>query len=248
MRPRCHAVCASDLCPGTCRAAVAPYAGPQISRAVPSRLPQWSPLDRHRRTTVARSTFRTARTPNAQMSARLSTGLPRACSGDIYAAVPRMTPRLRHGRRRYGRRMAHAARHSRRFHRFGEPEVQHLHRVVGRTLMFAGFRSRWMIPCSCAASSASAICLAIGSASSSGIGPAQCDRASVRALDQLHHEGGRCPRSLQAIDRRDVRMIQRRQHFGFALEPRQPLRFGCDRVRQHLDRNRRASGSCRVAR
>jgi len=31
-------------------------------------------------------------TPNAQMSARLSTGLPRACSGDMYAAVPRMTP------------------------------------------------------------------------------------------------------------------------------------------------------------
>ena len=40
-----------------------------------------------------------------------------------------------------------------------------------RTLMFAGFRSRWMMPCSCAASSASAICFAIGSASSSGIGP-----------------------------------------------------------------------------
>ena len=34
--------------------------------------------------------------------------------------------------------------------------------------MFAGFRSRWMMPCSCAASSASAICRAIGSASSSG--------------------------------------------------------------------------------
>ena len=31
-------------------------------------------------------------TPKAQMSARLSTGLPRACSGDIYAAVPMITP------------------------------------------------------------------------------------------------------------------------------------------------------------
>src|SRR3989442_8948563 len=40
-----------------------------------------------------------------------------------------------------------------------------------RTLIFAGFRSRWMIPCSCATSSASAICFAIGSASSIGIGP-----------------------------------------------------------------------------
>ncbi len=31
-------------------------------------------------------------TPNAQMSDRLSTGRPRACSGAMYAAVPRMTP------------------------------------------------------------------------------------------------------------------------------------------------------------
>ncbi len=34
----------------------------------------------------------TSTTPNAQMSARRSTGLPLACSGDMYAAVPRMTP------------------------------------------------------------------------------------------------------------------------------------------------------------
>ncbi len=31
-------------------------------------------------------------TPNAQMSARASTVPPRACSGDMYAAVPRITP------------------------------------------------------------------------------------------------------------------------------------------------------------
>ena len=57
-----------------------------------------------------------------------------------------------------------------------------------RTLTFAGFRSRWMIPCSCAASSASAICFAIGNASSTGIGPAtmRCDRSSAR--HQLHDE------------------------------------------------------------
>ena len=30
--------------------------------------------------------------PNAQMSVRLSTGFPRACSGLMYAAVPRITP------------------------------------------------------------------------------------------------------------------------------------------------------------
>jgi hypothetical protein len=31
-------------------------------------------------------------TPKAQISARSSTGLPRACSGDMYAAVPRIMP------------------------------------------------------------------------------------------------------------------------------------------------------------
>lgn len=38
----------------------------------------------------------------AQMSARLSTGLPRACSGDIYAAVHRIIP-ASHGQRQGGR-------------------------------------------------------------------------------------------------------------------------------------------------
>ena len=52
--------------------------------------------------------------------------------------------------------------------RLCQSEVEDLHGPVRRTLMFAGFRSRWMIPCSCAASSASAICFAIGSASSTG--------------------------------------------------------------------------------
>ena len=77
-----------------------------------------------------------------------------------------------------------------------------------RTLMFAGFRSRWMIPCSCAASSASAICFAMGKASSIGIAPRamRCDR--VVALDELHHEGVQAGRLLSPLDRRDVWMVQ----------------------------------------
>ena len=58
----------------------------------------------------------------------------------------------------------------------------------GRSLMFVGLRSRWMIPCSCAASSASAICRAIGSASSTGIGPLRDAIGERRSLDQLQHE------------------------------------------------------------
>ena len=63
---------------------------------------------------------------------------------------------------------------------FASPKSSTFTVPSARTLMFAGFRSRWMIPCSCAASSASAICFAIGNASSSGIAPRamRCDRSS----------------------------------------------------------------------
>ena len=71
---------------------------------------------------------------------------------------------------------------------FARPKSSTFTVPSARTLMFAGFRSRWMIPCSCAASSASAICLAIGSASSSGIGAARDALRQVLALDQFHHE------------------------------------------------------------
>ena len=74
----------------------------------------------------------------------------------------------------------------------------------GRTLMFAGFRSRWTMPCSCAASSASAICRAMGSASSSGIGPARDALGERLALDQLQHERATSVRVLEPVDRGDV--------------------------------------------
>ena len=88
-------------------------------------------------------------------------------------------------------------------------------------LDFAGFKSRWMIPCSCAASSASAICFAIGSASSSGNRPLRDAVGERWPLDQLHDEG--CmPSALHAVDVDDVRMIQRREPAP-PLKPREPI-------------------------
>ncbi len=89
--------------------------------------------------------------------------------------------------------------------------------------MFAGFRSRWMMPCSCAASSASAICFAIGSASSSGIGRRAIRSASVVALDEFHHERGGTAAFFEPIDGSNVRMIQRGEDFRFALEASQSV-------------------------
>ena len=63
---------------------------------------------------------------------------------------------------------------------FARPKSRTFTVPSARTLILAGFRSRWMMPCSCAASSASAICFAMGNASSSGIAPRamRCERSS----------------------------------------------------------------------
>ena len=80
---------------------------------------------------------------------------------------------LCHRRRRDGRRSREGARRRALLvsMALASPKSSTLTRPSGRTFTLAGLRSRWMIPCSCAASSASAICRAIGSASSIGIGP-----------------------------------------------------------------------------
>ena len=62
---------------------------------------------------------------------------------------------------------------------FARPKSSTLTVPSSRTLMLAGFRSRWITPASCATSNASAICLAIGSASSTGIGPLAIRSARV---------------------------------------------------------------------
>ena len=46
-----------------------------------------------------------------------------------------------------------------------------------------------------------------------------------RPLDQLHDQSGGAVRSFQAIDRRDVGMIERSENFRLALEACQPLRI-----------------------
>ena len=62
------------------------------------------------------------------------------------------------------------------------PKSRILTTPSSRTLMLAGFRSRWTMPCSCAASSASAIWREIERTSASGIGPAAMRSASVGPL------------------------------------------------------------------
>jgi hypothetical protein len=59
-----------------------------------------------------------------------------------------------------------------------------------------------------------------------------------RTLDELHHERPRGSALFEAVDLRDVRMVQRREQLRLALEPGEPLGIVRERLEQHLDRNR----------
>ena len=114
--------------------------------------------------------------PKAQMSVRLSTGWPLACSGLMYAAVPRTTPAIVPSdvmvidESRPDPSTARA---------FARPKSSTLTTPSGVILMFEGLRSRWMTPAPWAASSASAICRAMSSASGSRSGPRSTRSCSV---------------------------------------------------------------------
>ncbi len=117
-------------------------------------------------------------TPNDQISARRSTARPRACSGDMYAAVPRMTPASVASSNSVGEAdtsgtsvpvtMARAS-----------PKSSTLTTPSPRSLTLAGLRSRCTTPWSWAYSSASAICRAMAIASTLGSGPSASRSARV---------------------------------------------------------------------
>ena len=101
---------------------------------------------------------------------------------------------------RSGRGVARAA--------FARPKSSTFTMPSGVILMLAGFRSRWTMPFSCAASSASAICRAMASASRRwpACGPAPRDPLGQRvALDQLHDQRADAVDVLEPVDRADVR-------------------------------------------
>ena len=99
--------------------------------------------------------------------------------------------------------------------------------------MLAGFRSRWMTPFSCAYSSASAICLAIAQRLLQRHRALRDALRQRRPFHQFHHQ-----RALfHAVDRRDVGMIQRRQHLRLAREARHAVGILREGLGQHLDRD-----------
>ena len=53
--------------------------------------------------------------------------------------------------------------------------------------------------------------------------PASDPLRQIVALDEFHHERGEAHAFFEPVDGGDVGMIQGREHFGFALKPRQPV-------------------------
>ena len=112
----------------------------------------------------------------------------------------------------------------------------------GVSLMFAGFRSRWTMPFSCASSSASAICCAIASASSSGNAPALQPLGEVSpSTSSIARKWTAAPsverRALEAVDVGDVRVVERGEQLRLALEAGEALRVGGEGRGQDLDRD-----------
>ena len=58
-----------------------------------------------------------------------------------------------------------------------------------------------------------------------------------RPFDELHHQRDSALCFFEAIDGGDVRVVQRRQHLGFAPETRQPIGISGDRRGKNLDRD-----------
>ena len=77
----------------------------------------------------------------------------------------------------------------------------------------------------------------MASASPTGTGPRAIALGEVLAFDELHHDGVDTVCILEAVDRRDVRVVERRQQLGFALESGQVIGIGRQRGRQGLQRH-----------
>ena len=126
-----------------------------------------------------------------------------------------------HGRTRDGLQSVAGAGLERRIERFRQPEVQNLYGAVGAHLMLAGFRSRWTISRSCAAS-------ALRRPASRSRGPVdgRALRDASRPASAPRPAPARAPGALgllEPVNRRDVRVVQRGEDLRFALEARQAI-------------------------
>ena len=68
------------------------------------------------------------------------------------------------------------------------------------------------------------------SASSAGTATVRDAIGERRPFDELHDERRRAVTALETIYMSDVRVIERREHFGFALKAREPIGVARERL------------------
>ena len=119
----------------------------------------------------------------------------------------------------------------------GESEVQHLDDPIRRDLDVRGFQIAMDDPL--------LVCRFEGFGDLARDGERVIDRhAATRdpiregvPLDELENERVGVAAVLKAVDRADVRMVERSEHLRLALEPRETIRILCERVREDLQRD-----------
>ena len=100
---------------------------------------------------------------------------------------------------------------------FASPKSSTLTVPSARTLTLAGFRSRWTIPARARLRAPRRSAARSPAPRRAGCARAQC-AAKILALDQFHHQGADAAGLFEAVNVRDVRMVERGEGLGFTCE------------------------------
>ena len=172
------------------------------------------------------------------MSARLSAGFPRACSGAMYTAVPMMRPvSVAAGWRAVGE--WDGSRRSIRFHHLGQPEVEHFNDAVRADLDVGGLQ----IPMHDAALVRRFEC--VGDLARNRQRFVERHAAARDPIGERRTSTNSSTRACTAglrgffepVNRRDVRMVQSGQDVRFTPEAGHAIGIEREGVRQDLERD-----------
>ena len=129
------------------------------------------------------------------------------------------------------------ARRCQTFHRLRQAEVQHLHRAVGPKLDVCGFEIAVNDPVLVRGLQG------VGDLPCDGQRLVQRDRAAAQPLrqiltfDELHDEGVHAVRILEAVNVRDVRMVEGGEYLRLALKACEPVGVVRKQIRKDFDRD-----------
>ena len=183
--------------------------------------------------------------PNAQMSARRSTGLPFACSDDIYAAVPGNTRACVAIRVIVGELKLSIDAASPSI-AFAKPKIQDLHDIVARHLHVRGFQVAMHDPSLVRVLEPFGNLLRDGQCLLDGNRAGMYPISKCRTFDQFRDERMSVAGVFQTVDRSNIGMIEGCEDFRFALETCHARGVSREGFRQDFQRD--VASKLRIAR